>query len=493
MDETFLTNKIDENIKLISSMAPTNSNFINREMLLAGEVRCNLFYINGLVNRVYIEDSIIKPLLFRVDVNINEIEKPYEYIAKHYLIISSIVFSRDLTNISEELRNGKTIILIENTEYAVICDTTGGTYRAIQESTTEKSVRGPKEAFVENLETNISLIQRKIRSNNLKIENYVIGYDTGTNVCLIYMDNKISKEVINTIKNKLTSIKTPSILASGNIEQLIEEKPYNIFPRIKSTDKSTKVISDILEGKAAILIDGTPFALVAPAVFIEFFQGAEDYMENSIVSSFARIIRNWAVFIVITAAPLYLVLIIYNVELLPFELTKVIVDSRIGIPIPPLLEILLMEIVVEFLREGGLRLPVPVGQSLSIVGGIVLGDSAVKANIVSPTTLFVIVFAVIATFLIPNYEMSLSIRLIRFPMLVLAQLFGFLGIIIGLLFILTTLIRMESFGIPYLTPLAPLRYRDLWDTIISFPLSKRNKQPESFKPSRFRRGSNDKG
>jgi spore germination protein KA len=492
MNEVFLTTNLDENIKLISSNAPANFNFINREILLKREVRCNILYINGLVNKQYIEEFIIKPLLFMLDTDMKSIDNPHEYISKHYLASSSITFSNSLTNISSELKTGKTILLIDHTEYAVICDTVGGEFRTIQESTVEKSVRGPKDAFVENIDTNIAIIQRRICSNHLKIENFVIGEDTQTTVSLVYLDNKISAEILNNIRNKLALIKIPSILESGYIEQLTQERPFNIFPQIKSTERPTKAAADIIEGKAVILTNGSPIVLVVPAVFIEFFQGIEDYTHRNMISTFVRILRIIAVFIVVTSTPIYLTLVIYDVELIPPELIKVIVDSRLGIPIPPLLEILAMELFVELLREGGLRLPTPIGQTLSIVGGIVIGDTVVKANLVSPTTLMVITLSVVATFLIPNYEMSLSIRLLRFPMLILAQLLGFLGIIIGLNYIVITLIRMESFGVPYLVPLAPVRYKDLWDTMLSFPIAKINKQPVSFKSSPFRRNKNGK-
>ena len=368
--------------------------------------------------------------------------------------------------ISGELKSGKCIILFESESSAIVCNTTGGAHRSITESNVEKVIKGGREAFIESLEINISLVQQGLKSKHLKIEKFVVGEENQADSVLLYLDNTIDPEVLNNIKNNINSVKAKQVLGPGMLNQLLEKFPYSLFPQAKTSEKPTKVVSDLLQGKAAILVSGAPYALIVPAVFVEFFQDIEDYANRTLVANFDRMLRLIASIIVLMLSSIYLVFLTYNSELTPLNLIKVIVSSRQNIPLPPFFEILMMEILVEILREGGLRLPTPIGSTLSIVGGIVLGQAATLAGIVSPTTLVVIAITVIATFVIPNYEMALSIRLLRFFMLILTNFFGFLGIIVGIQLIVITLIKMESFGVPYFSPLAPLRFKGLKDTLI---------------------------
>ena len=484
MNKKMLTSNLEDNLNMIYSSITVNFNFIKRELLLKGDLKCTLLYIDGLSQQSYIEASIIKPLLSQLDCDMTKVANPIDYLVKKCITLSDLETSNDVDKLLLYLKRGKCIVLIENEDMAILCNTTGGEKRAVGESTCEKSLKGGKEAFVENLMTNITLVQNKLRNDNLKIVHYLLGEKNQVDAVLLYIDNIIDPKVLNEIKNRISTIKAPHIPDTGYINQLIESFPYSFFPQCKSTEKPDKVISDIIQGKAAMIIDGSPIALIMPAVFIEFFQGFEDYSQRIVLVNFDRIIRLLATILILTLSSVYLVLLMYNSELIPIALQKVIYDTRIGIPLPPFFEILIMELIVDFLREGGLRLPTPIGQTLSIVGGIVLGDSATKAGLVSPTTLVVVSITVISTFLIPNYEMALSIRVLRYFMLVMTAFFALFGLIIGLYVILLKLIKMDSFGVPYFTPFAPLRFKDLKDSIIRAPIKYFSKPAVSFKVSK---------
>lgn len=472
---------LNTNIDIISSNIPLNFNFIKRELVIKNEVPCIILYINNLAKQEYIENSIVAPLLFHIQSPINNIINKAEFIAKRFIVSGNIKITKDVNVIADELMHGKCVVLIENEDKAIICNTTNPTGRNVTESQVEKVIKGGREAFVENLDVNISLVQQGLKNEHLKIDKYVFGEENKADAVLIYLDDAIDKQVLQNIKDSLSSLKMPQILGPGMLNQLIEKFPYSGFPQVKASEKPTKVISDILQGKAALVIEGSPYAIIMPVVFMEFFQDVEDYANRILLANFDRTLRILAAIIILTLPSIYLILLTYNSELTPLNLSKIIIKSRLDIPLPPFLEILLIEMLIEVLREGGLRLPTPIGQTLSIVGGIILGQSATSAGIVSPTTLVVIAITVICTFVIPNYDMVLSIRLLRFGMLILTNLFGILGMLLGIQFIVIRLMKMDSFGIPYLSPIAPLRFKGLKDTLIRVKIENLNMRAVGFK------------
>jgi len=492
MNTVVLTKKIEENVKIISLHVPNNANFKTKELILKGDVKCYVLYISGISKKEDIEDHIITPLLFKIDTDLNNLSSPILEISRKYLTISNTEISSNIHLISEAIKSGKTIILIDNENKVIICDTATSNFKKVANSKIEESIRGENSAFVEVLPVNIGLIQEKLKNSNLRIENYVFGDENKCEAALMYMEKSIDPKVLNELKNKLKKIKASYIPDTGYLSQLLEKNTLTVFPQSKTTEKPDKVISDIIQGKAAILINGCSYAIVMPVVFIEFFQTFEDYSNRLSLANFDRFIRVIAVIIVVTFSPIYLVLIKYNAELVPLDLIKIIAASRLGIPIPPFLEIILMEIIIEFLREGGLRLPSIVGQTLSIVGGIILGQAAIQAGIVSPTTLIVIAVTIISTFVIPNYEMSLSIRLLRFYVLVCAQFLGFFGLAIALFSIIAHLMNLESLGIPYFSPFAPMRHSGLKDGIVRYPLRDINRVPVIYKWRKMKNKKNDK-
>jgi spore germination protein KA len=433
-----------------------------------------IIYVNGLANKDIIDRDILNPLMIHIQENLNGKASIGDYLCKRYISMSNTLIESDLNIVLQYLKRGKTVVLINGASEVIIADTTGGVQRAMIEPMNETASKGPRDGFVENLETNISLIRRKVKDKNLTFELFNIGRRLQSDVVLAYINDIVDKQVLEELKKRIESIDVDAVLSAGMLEQYIEDYTYTVFPQTFSTERPDRAIANMLEGRIIVIVEGTPMVLTYPAVFLQFFQAVEDYTQRTVISSFVRLLRIMAAVIVITLPSIYLTLIKFNVELIPIKFVTPIVQSRVGIALTPFLEILAMEIVVEFLREGGLRLPTKIAQTLSLVGGIIIGDTAIRSKMVSPTTLLIVGITVITTFLIPNYDMSLSIRILRFPMLVLANIMGIFGIAVGWFLILVHLSSLDSLGVPYFE----FHKSDMKDTFIRAPLWKMNKRPE---------------
>ncbi|WP_315121845.1 spore germination protein [uncultured Clostridium sp.] len=483
-----MNNVLEDKVNLVLNNLEDNSQLIAKKIFIGANeyIEATILYINGLINRDVINRDILKPLMIGIKEDLKEKENLNDYICKKYICMGDAQTEQDINKVIDGIKRGKTILIIENSPGYIIIDTTGGEYRQISESSTESSIRGPREAFVENLEVNISILKRRIKDKNLVIEKTVIGKRSQTDVAILYIKDIANDKLINYIKERLEMIDVDNISSTGELGQYIENHTYTIFPQFYITERTDVVESNIMEGKVAIIVDGAPQLLTAPALFIDFFQTVEDYYERFIVSSFSRMLRIFSAFTIITLPSLYLNFIKFNVEIIPLELVVPLISSRTGIVLSPFYEILLMEIIIELLREGGLRLPSKVANTLSIVGGIIIGEMVVRAKVVSPETLVVIGISVISTFLIPNYEMALTIRLLRFPMLVVANFIGIIGIVLFWYIIIVHLLSLDSFGFPYIT----LNRADYKDVIIRAPLWKMNKRPEDIATKDNTRQSN---
>lgn len=467
---------LEDNMNLIVDKLQNTSQLVIKRFYIGFDEAIDgaVLYINGLVNKDIIDRDVLQPIMIHLKENLSEKEDIEDYICKKYICMSSTIIESNIDSAIDNIKRGKTIFLIEKCSNFIIIDTTGGNYRQISESENEASIRGPREAFIENLETNISILKRRIKDENLVIEEMVLGKRSQTNIVIMYIKDVADDKLVNLIKEKLNRIDVDFVSAAGVVGQYIEDHTYSIFPQVYNTEKSDVVEANIMEGRIAILIDGVPQVATIPSLFIEYFQTVDDYYDRFIVSSFTRALRIISIFMVITLPSIYLTLIKFNVEIIPLKFIVPIVSSRIGIVLSPFFEIFLMEIVIEILREGGLRLPKKIAQTLSVVGGIIIGQMSIQAKIVSPDTLLVVGVSVIATFLIPNYQMALTIRLIRFPMLVITNMIGTLGIVLVWFVIIVHLLSLDSFGTPYIS----LNPSDFKDEFIRGPLWTMNKRPE---------------
>ncbi|ENK1242390.1 spore germination protein [Clostridium botulinum] len=481
-------NELQNKINNIKHLIGEKNNLIIKDFIISSnsDIGAALLYIDGLVNNETIDRDILKPLMFHVKDDLNTIDNLEEILCKKYIYLSNTFLEEDINQAIFHIKRGKSILILQGGTKFIILDTAGGDYRDITDPINETSVRASREGFVEKLETNVIILRRRIKDNNLVQENLVVGRRSQTDVTLMYIDNIADNNIVEDIKSRLSLIDVDGFVGNGMLEQLIEYNPYSIFPQAFFTERPDIVEANLFEGKIAIITDGTPFVITVPAIFFEFFQAVEDYTQRTLISSFTRLLRYIGVFIVTTLPAIYITLIKFNSELIPFEFVGALIESRKGIALTPFMSILSMNIIIDFLREGGLRLPFKIGQTLSVVGGIIIGDAAIKAKIVSSTTLLVVGVSTVATFLIPNYEMAISIKLINYPMLFLGNFLGMFGITIGWFFLIAYLCTLESYGVPYFK----IYKSDLKDIFVISPLYKMNKRPKVIPNSNPTRESN---
>lgn len=468
-----LTIKIDT----IFQKCGGSSRVIIRKISIGREtpVEAAIIYITGLVDQNIINRDILNPLLFQIKENLYGIKQINNYICSKYISMSDIIIENDVNNVVKEIKRGRTAIVIDTADNYIIANTADGEHRSISEPKDEQGVRGSREGFIENLEINISLLRRGIKDNNLVIENYIIGRRSQKDLAMVYIDDIVDKDLLEDIKARIQAIDVDAVTSAGMVEQFIEDYPYTVFPQVYTTQRPDIVQQNLMEGRIAIMLDGTPFVLTVPALLVEFFQAVEDYSQRTVVTNFNRFIRILGTIMVITIPSIYLSLVRFNAELIPIKFVLPLIQSRKDIALSPFLEILSMDIVIEFLREGGLRLPGKISPIISIVGGFIIGSAALQAHLVSPDTLVVVGVATIGTFIIPNYDMASSVRLLRFPLLFLTNFLGAFGLIAGLYLLSVHVLSLDSFGVPYFTL---DKYGDLKDTLVRTPLWKMNKRPE---------------
>jgi Bacillus/Clostridium GerA spore germination protein. len=468
-------NNIEFDIDSIKNLIGGKSKLAEKHFIIGKQSPINaaIVYTAGLVNKDVIDRDILTHLMLHVEENLSGIAELGDYLCKKYITMSNTEIETDINKVVEGIKRGKTVILVEGYCNFIIVDTTEGVYRAVTDPETESSTRGPRDGFIESLETNISILRRRIKDKNLVIENFTVGRRSQTDLVIIYIDDIVDKNLLKDIRDRITSIDVDTVGSNSAIEQYLEEHTYSIFPQVFYTERPDRVQANLMEGKIAILLEGTPFALTVPALFIQFFETVEDYNNRTLVGSFSRIIRYIAAVIILTFPGIYITIIKFNSELIPSTFIQSIIESRKGLALTPFMSMLSMNLVIEFLREGGLRLPSKIGQTISVVGGIIIGDAAMKAKMVSSTTLLVLGLTTIASFLIPNYEMALSIRILNYPAIILANWLGILGVAISIFFLIAYLCSLDSFGVPYFS----FNKSDMKDTLIRAPIWKMNKSP----------------
>lgn len=374
------------------------------------------------------------------------------------------------------LHRGFTVILIEGEKKGIVLETKGDIRRGIPTPETEFSIRGAKDAFIEDYQTNIGLIKKRIKTNDLWIENVTIGKYTSTQVGLLSIKGVVKQELVDIVLKKLKKIDIDGIISSDYIKNLIEKENKNSFPTILTTERPDLVCKSLLEGKIVIIVDNSPYALVIPALFDDFFKTPEDVYGKSMNVTFTRIIKYMAFFISLLTPALYIAITTYNQEMIPTDLLVSFANQREGVPFPAFIEAIIMMISFEILRESDLRVPSSSGSALSIVGALILGDAAVSAGIVSPIMIIVIAITAISSLPFSELEFINGIRWYRLLFMIGGAYLGIIGIVIVLILFLTKVTSTKSFGKPYLMPFSPLNITGLKNSIIRLPINKLNKR-----------------
>lgn len=465
---------LDENIRMMKAIFTSCRDVVFRRFVLAQneEIRLTLIYTEGLTDKNQVDDQIMRALSLDLPVVVSggkiKREQAMELIKQKGLCIHKIDETCRVDRVVDAVLAGDTVLLVDGHSTAIINGSRGFTARPVEDSVTDRLVRGPREAFVETLGTNISLIRRKIKNPALKIETIKIGRVTRTDVAVLYVEGIANPKIVAEVRRRLARIDIDGILEGGYIEEFIEDNPLSPFCTINHTDRVDKVAAFLLEGRVAIVVDGTPAVMTVPALFVELLQNPEDYYQRYIFSSAVRMLRVFTYFLTLLAPSVYVALITYHSELLPTSLLLSVAAQREAVPFPALAEVLTMELTFEILREAGIRMPQPMGQAVSIVGALVIGEAAVRAGMVAPATVIVVAITGIASFTF-CYSTTLTIRLIRFPLLIISGTLGLYGLSTGLFVLAVHLVGLRSFGVPFLFPLAPLSAGELKDVAVRAP------------------------
>ncbi|AIK38387.1 GerA spore germination family protein [Bacillus pseudomycoides] len=388
---------------------------------------------------------------------------------KEHIPMSGITITNDLQKIEDMVLKGHAIVqLHEQDQKCILANITIDNYRAPSIPLNESTVIGPQEGFVEDLDTNLNLVRKRLPVLALQTKEVIIGTFSKTKVVMMYLENLAEKDSVDYLEESLRTIEYDQINDSSYIQELMGEK--SIFPLFINTERTDRVTTALIDGKIAIFVDGSPSVLLTPVSYFDFFVSPEDYNVSWLYATFSRFLRLIAVLFSICAAPLYVAILSYHYELIPSDLLETLILSRAQVPFPPLIEALFLELVIDLLREAGARLPMKVGQTLGIVGGIVIGQASVQAGLTSNILLIIVALSALASFITPIYKMGNAVRLLRFPFLLFAELGGLFGISLGFIFLFTHLFRLSSLQKPFAL-FYPARRQSLKDSWIRFPLS----------------------
>lgn len=476
MEEKLLLS-LKSNIDYIKYIFSDCGDIVYREFF-AGCNMC-LVYIDNITNSVAIEESILTNLMNRSDMH----GDGNEFIDRSLLEVVSVKDVKKIYTFQEVINailSGDTVILCDEADSALQASTKGFPTRGVGSVKTEVSVLGPKDAFNESIAVNIVLIRRRIKDTKLKLKRMKIGTGTKTDIAVMYMEGIVNNQILKNVEKSLESVDIDGVYDSGYIEQLIEKEFTSPFPQIQITERPDKTASSLMEGRIAVVVDNSPYVILLPAPLNEFFQSADDYYERWEIMSFIRFMRYVGAFLAISLPGLFIALAVYNPSVLPVSLALKIAGSRQNIPFPTAAEMLVMEIAFELLIEAGIRLPSPVSSTIGIAGGIIIGQAAVEAGIVSPMIIIISALTAICTYVIPNTSVTAGIRIFKYIIIFTSSFFGLFGFWIGILLLLIHLSSIKTFGIPYLYPFCSASengYSDLKDSIFRLPLFMIKKRP----------------
>lgn len=446
------------NLKSIQNIYRTdiNSDIVTRDFFIKlknNEYKAFIVYIDGMVNANLVNRFILEPLMLQ-NISLKHINYTLEnFIYSNLLPQNNLKKEKLFSKIVEGINSGNCVLFVDTINVCFNIDIKGFLQRNIDTPRNEVIIDGPQEAFVENIRTNTSLLRRIINNENLIIENTSVGFINKTNISICYMQNIANNNLINEVKYRINNLALDTLFSSGQLGQLIQENSILSIPNIMQTERPDKCAKFLMQGRCIILVNGNPYAIIAPAVLIDFLSSPEDTNLKPLFANFLKLLRVLSYAITLLAPGLFVAITGFHHELLPTELLFSILASREYVPFPLIIELLLMEFSFELIRESGLRVPSPIGGTLGIVGAIILGDAAVSAHLVSPILIIVVAITGLSSFAIPDFAFSFHLRVYRFFFILLGYCAGFIGIGAGLLIYINILCSMRSFGVNYTSPL----------------------------------------
>lgn len=450
------------------------------------EYTAAICYFDGLVDRRTIHTDILQALmLFTPPAGIDEqlgVNHVAEQIKAHAITIGEVKATEKVEDVLVSIMSGETAVLVHGSKQALFTNTRGWPNRSVIAPENENVVRGPRDGFVETLRFNTALIRRWVRDPNLRLKMHRLGRRTKTDVGIMYIEGVANEKMVKTVEERLQGAnEIDAVISDSQIEELLEEQFLTLFPTAQVTQRPDKVGASLLEGRIAIIVDRSPMVLLVPVTLITLMHAADDYYNRWPTAVFFRAIRWTSLLIAVYLPSMYVALASYTPSLIPTELAISLAGARAGIPFPVVFEVLLLEGAIEVLREASIRLPGALGSTIGIVGGFVLGSAAVEAGIISPIMVVLVASTALASYTLPDYGLSVAIRIIRFSILIAASVVGLYGVVVLSLLALTHLCTLESFGISYMAPFAPMYLEDQKDALLRVPFWAMIRRPKTFR------------
>jgi spore germination protein KA len=467
---------------------PTNKDVIFREFTIGTDppVASAAVYVDGMTDRVLQNLSILEPLMLLSSLSLDRGPALLDTVVRHLLPGNQVDTRAEMRDVVDGVLMGSTVILVDSCSQAIIVETKGWEHRNVERPTSEMVILGPQEGFTETLRVNTALIRKSLHSPDLVTEFLKVGRVNRVDCAIMYLAGLTNTQLVEEVKRRVSSISTDFIIESGMLEQFIEDNPFSLFPQTHTTERPDRVVAGLVQGQAVILSDGSPFALLVPATFFSIFQASEDAYVRWPYGSMLRIIRLIGLLLATFLPGFYMAVVNYHHEMIPTDLLMSITAARENVPFPSIVEVLLMEVSFELIREAGIRIPGIIGPTLSIVGALILGQAAVAAGIVSPILIIIVALTATGSYVIPNYSLSLTVRLLQFVYIFLGAVMGIYGLMLGFFIQLHLMAATKSFGVPYLAPLAPLA-RSSSDLLFKGHVWQQEYRPEYLLPQDIRR------
>ena len=497
---------LSANVEQVETAWAHAADLVVRRFTIGGQFRAALIFLKGQVDDARLDFSVVRPLQqipggalagdtrrAEADDGIgggkagdsnggsrphpSRMQRILEHLEESALHTVHLEMISSFADAVDRIAHGHAVLLVHGEAAAIVINVSSRPHRSVEEPGTEQVVRGPREGFIEDLDTNLALVRARVRHPGLRFLSYRFGRYSQTRVRVLYLEGRAPAELVAEVKRRLNRIELDAVIESSYVEELIEDSPWSPFPQIMQTERPDVAAAALYEGRVVILTDGSPFALIAPITFWSLLQASEDYYQRHLLSSLVRLLRVVLVVGSVTLPALYIAAVIFHHGMLPTPLLITIAASRERVPLPAALEIFLFELAFEAFREAGVRLPRSVGQTVGIVGGIIIGQAAVQAGLISAPVIVVIALTGLASFATPHVGLAGAMRILRFFLILMASTFGLYGILIGGGFIQVHLLSLRSFGVPYLWPVSPLDLSALKDTLVRVPIWSQEKVP----------------
>lgn len=492
---------VQQEIKKLKNQFLQSSDFTVKEITLGPGEQAIMCFYSSLVKKNEVEQSLYFLMQERkkaVNSEINDKQKNKQsnstahHVEQHDptsqttpMEDNTVIISTEPYNnqkLIEYVCNGETLIILLQSLEMIRLNNPEFVHRPTEEPENEQVLRGSHEGLVESFDSNMSLIRKRIRNNKLVVKKQIIGKETNTFIYYFYLDDVVDKEALKTVEERLQAIELDMFYSVGQLSDYLDDEVWSPFPQLLNTERPDRVVANIVEGKIAIMSEISPTALIGPVTFFSFYQSPDDFNSRVLVGSFYRIMRIFSFLTAIFLPAFYIAIVSFHFEVLPLELANRVKQDINQIPYRPLIEAMIMEITIELIREASVRLPKSIGQTIGIVGGLVIGESIVSAGLVSNLMVIVVALTAISSFVVPSVELNITIRLIRFPFMFLAALFGFFGIVIGTFLLVVHLLNVSSLKKPYFSPIIPFQPKELYKIFFRDPHFKAKKQVSSFSP-----------